>query len=156
MINAHQIRSLIIKPALIDLVMYSEDAEELLMFTCAAESNGGQYLKQIKGPALGIYQMEPSTYNDIWQNYIKEKTNVALVLLSNFEAARMPSEDRLIYDLRFATAMARLHYARIPEKLPGHLDVVGIWEYYKKYYNTAAGSAQQDLAIAKYVSFTSP
>ena len=155
MINAAQLRELIIKPALIDLVMYSEDAEELLMFTCAVESDGGHYLKQIKGPALGIYQMEPETYNDLWQNYIKERNSVSLILLSNFDASRMPSEDRLIYDLRFATAMARLHYARFPEKLPLKNDVIGLWEYYKKYYNTASGKAQHDLAIAKYVKFTS-
>lgn len=154
MINAEQLRSLIIKPTLLDLVMYSEDAEELLMFTCAVESNGGEYLKQIKGPALGIYQMEPETYNDIWENYIKRKTYVSLILLSNFDSSRMPPEDRLVYDLRFATAMARLHYARIPEKLPSKDDVVGMWEYYKKYYNTVNGKAEHDTAIAKYVKYT--
>lgn len=153
MLDVDQLRQLIIKPALIDLVMFSEDAMELLVFTCAVESNGGTYIKQIKGPALGIYQMEPATYNDIWQNYLKGRNNLLLMLLSNFEVAMMPNEDKLIYDLRFATAMARIHYARISEKLPACTDTIGLWKYYKKYYNTDQGSAQMYTSIAKYHSF---
>ena len=70
----NQLRELIITPALSKLQLYSKDAEELLIFTCAVESDGGTYLKQIKGPALGIYQMEPRTYNDIWQNYMRNRS----------------------------------------------------------------------------------
>jgi hypothetical protein len=61
MFNITQFRELLIRPVLDSLQMYSKDAEELLVFTCAAESNGGTYLHQVKGPALGIYQCEPST-----------------------------------------------------------------------------------------------
>ena len=69
MIDNKQLRECIIKPTLDSLQMYSQAAEELLVFTCACESLGGTYLKQVKGPALGIYQMEPATYQDIWENY---------------------------------------------------------------------------------------
>jgi hypothetical protein len=150
MLNSSQLRELIIKPALSDLILYSEDAEELLVFTCANESDGGSYLKQVKGPALGIYQMEPETYNDIWQNYIISKNDLYLKLLHSFEASRMPSEDRLIYDLRFATAMTRIFYSRIKEPLPKATDIDGIWNYYKTYYNTSAGKADYNQALDKY------
>ena len=62
MLNVQQLKELIIKPALIDLIMFNDDAMELLVFTCAIESFGCTYLKQIKGPALGIYQMEEPAY----------------------------------------------------------------------------------------------
>ena len=62
MIDNKQLRELIIGPSLDALQMYSKEAEEILVFTCASESLGGTYLKQVKGPALGIYQMEPATY----------------------------------------------------------------------------------------------
>lgn len=153
MLNVDQLRELIIKPALIDLVMFSEEAMELLVFTCAIESQGGTYLKQIKGPALGIYQMEPQTYNDIWQNYLKEKNSMLLMLLSNFGVVFMPSEDRLIYDLRFATAMCRIHYARVLQPLPPKDDMLSLWNYYKKYYNSSLGAAKQDESIQKYLAF---
>lgn len=153
MINVTQLRGLIIKPALDDLVMYSEQAEELLVFTCAVESNGGTYLKQIHGDALGIYQMEPTTYNDLWENYIKNKTGLLFQLLSCFNVTRMPTEDRMIYDLRYATAMARIHYKRFSKCLPLADDISGIWDYYKTFYNTEAGKAQREPSINKYLEF---
>lgn len=154
MLNYVQLRDLIINPALKDLQLYSENASELLLFTCAVETDGGTYLKQIKGNALGIYQMEPKTYNDIWENYIKNKPSVMLNLVHNFNIVFMPSEDRLIYDLRFATAMTRLFYARINEPLPHANNPNLIWDYYKKYYNTFLGKAKKESAIDAYLKFT--
>lgn len=153
MLDSGQLRTLVIKPALFDLVMYSEEAVELLIFTCAAESNGGHYLKQISGPALGIYQMEPNTYNDIWQNYIKGKNDILLKLLHSFGIINMPDETRLIYDLRFATVMARLHYMRVKEPLPKLYDLDGLWHYYKTYYNTTNGKAGYHETLNKYHIF---
>lgn len=153
MLNIKQFRESIIHPALTNLLLYSKEAEELLVFTCANESNGGEYLYQLNGQALGIYQMEPRTYNDIWQNYLRNHPSLTMRLLSNFNAGYMPEEDRLIYDLRFATAMARIFYARIPEPLPSANDIDAIWNYYKRYYNTYDGAAEKDQAIDKYKKF---
>jgi hypothetical protein len=155
MLNISQFRELIVKSTLNDLLLYSENAEELMVFTCAVESLGGHYLKQVSGPALGIYQMEPVTYNDIWQTYIKSKGSLMLRLLTNFSIGFMPSEEQLIYDLRFATAMTRIFYERIKESLPAASNVDAIWNYYKKYYNTSKGAAQKDDSIKKYHDFIS-
>jgi hypothetical protein len=153
MLDLLQFREAIIKPALQDIHLFSAEAMELLVFTCATESNGGTYIRQNKGPALGIYQMEPATYNDIWQNYINLNPKLAMILSTSFDCGRMPSEDRLIYDLRFATVMARLHYARVKEPIPWFDDINAIWEYYKKYYNTAGGAAEKINSILKYKVF---
>lgn len=153
MFNINQFRDVIVKPALNDLMLYSLNAEELLVFTCAVESLGGTYIHQVNGPALGIYQMEPATYNDIWQNYIKLKGSLTMLMFSNFSVNYMPSEERLIYDLRFATAMTRIHYARVTQPLPSSTDVNAIWNYYKVYYNTSAGAAEKEHSIDKYHAF---
>jgi hypothetical protein len=153
MLNINQFRELIVKSSLNDLLMYSEDAEELMVFTCATESLGGTYLAQIDGPALGIYQMEPMTYNDIWQTYINKDPSLNLKMIMHFQCNKMPSEEWLIYDLRFATAMTRLFYARINEPLPSAKDENAIWEYYKKYYNTSKGAAVKDISIQRYHDF---
>lgn len=153
MLNIDQFRKLIVQSTLYDLMLYSENAEELLVFTCAVESDGGTYLQQLKGPAIGIYQMQPVTYNDLWQNYIKSNGPLMLRLFSNFCVASIPSEDRLIYDLRFATAMTRIFYDRIKQLLPSAKDENAIWEYYKEYYNTSLGAAQKDSAMEKYHAF---
>jgi hypothetical protein len=153
MLNINQFRELIVQSSLNDLLLYSIEAVELLVFTCAVESLGGTYIKQVNGPALGIYQMEPITYNDIWHNFIIPDTKLSLRLFNSFDVNRMPSEARLIYDLRYATAMTRIFYLRIQEPLPSASDVNAIWEYYKKYYNTSNGAAQKDDAIQKYRDF---
>lgn len=153
MLNINQFRELIVKSSLNDLLLYSKEAEELMIFTCAVESLGGTYLRQVKGPALGIYQMEPETHNDIWQNYIYYQTPLKMRFLTNFNIIRMPDESRMIYDLRYATAMARIHYSRITERLPNADDENAIWEYYKKYYNTEKGAATKDESISKYHDF---
>jgi len=155
MLNCGQLTEFIIKRALYDLQLLSDDAVELMVFTCANESLGGTYLHQIQGPALGIYQMEPKTYNDLWQNYIAKKGSLYLKFIQNFDASYMPNEDRLVYDLRFATAMTRVFYARIPEPLPKYTDTDAIWKYYKTYYNTLAGKADWNNAIGNYHRFKS-
>lgn len=153
MINHHQLRECVIMPALSKLQLYSKDAEELLVFTCAVESNGGTYLKQIKGPALGIYQMEPATHNDIWQRYIRFHTDLSMMLSMNFYAPRMPDESRLVYDLGYATAMARIHYKRVSAPLPSATDVNAMWEYYKEYYNTKEGKSKKDKSVEAYEKY---
>ncbi len=153
MIDIKQLRELIIKPSLDKLQMYSIDAEELLVFTCACESLGGTYLKQIKGPALGIYQMEPNTYTDIWQNYIKNQGHLVNMLALNFNVTSMPLPERMIYDLQYATAMARLHYRRVKAPIPDHKNIDAVWEYYKKYYNTPLGKAEKEQSIKHYQKY---
>ncbi len=150
MFNLSQFRKSIIVPALSDLQMYSDEAEELLVFTAATESLGGTLLTQVKGPALGAYQMEPNTYTDIWTNFIRYKSNIVSILALNFDAGKIPSPNRMVYDLRFATAMARIHYFRVQEPLPPKDDVQAIWEYYKAHYNTPLGKAKKDKCIADY------
>lgn len=153
MLNITQFRELIVKSSLNDLLLYSPDAEELLVFTCAVESLGGTYLHQVNGPALGIYQMEPVTYNDIWETYIKPRGPLTMRLMTNFHLPSMPSEEQLIYDLRYATAMSRIFYARVKEPLPSASDENAIWDYYKKYYNTSQGAAVKEDSIQKYHDF---
>lgn len=153
MLDCSQFRSLIIEPVLSKLQMYSKEAEELLVFTCAAESLGGTYLHQVQGPAVGIFQMEPNTYTDIWVNYIRGRNQLATLMALHMGCNRIPDVERMIYDLHFAAAMARIHYLRHSGKLPKKDDVDGIWEYYKKYYNTVKGKATKEESIKKYKQF---
>lgn len=153
MLDCSQFRSLIVEPVLSKLRVYSKNAEELLVFTCAAESLGGTLLQQVKGPALGIYQMEPNTYTDIWVNYIRARNQLATLMALHFGCNKIPDVDRMVYDLHYATAMARIHYLRMPGNLPDAKDIDGIWDYYKKYYNTEKGKAKKEDSIKKYQDF---
>lgn len=153
MFDCSQFRELIVIPALSKIKGYSKEAEELLIFTCAVESGGGTYLKQIRGPALGVYQMEPDTYTDLWQNYIHRYPAKSHMLALHMGIGAMPLPDKMVSDLQFATAMARFHYMRHKEPLPDHNDIDAIWLYYKKYWNTSKGKARKDVSVKNYAKF---
>lgn len=150
MINQHHFREYVVKPVLIDAKLYSRNIEELLIATMAHESLGGYYLKQINGLALGVYQIEPATYYDLWENYLKYRPEFKLTVYEAFNVNSMPSPNRLISDLTFSTLIARLIYLRAPQPLPDYQDLEGIWEYYKRYWNTEKGKATKDEFMKNY------
>lgn len=153
MFKYNQFKEVIVRPVLDDLQMYSENAETLLMFTAGAESLGGTYLTQVKGPALGVFQCEPDTHYDIWFNFIKYRSGLMNIMALKFAVNNIPEAFRLVYDLRYAAAIARIHYLRVKEPLPNKDNIEAVYEYYKKYYNTVKGKSSQSKAIANYESF---
>jgi len=146
---ASDLRALI-KLTLSPLNLYSQNAEELLMATCANESNLGTYRTQTGGgPARGIFQMEAEDFNDIWHNWLGYKTQLAAQVVA-LNGGQRGTADDLTNNDAYAIAMARIHYERCPGSLPDSADLAAIWAYYKRYYNTPAGAAVQGIFIYKY------
>lgn len=140
MINPRDFRLLVIRPTLQGLGLWSAAAERLLLGTALAES-GLRRLKQVRGPALGLFQMEPATHEDLWKSYLRFRPQWAARLggLTAVFALNHPPHERLIWNLRYATAMARLVYWRRPEPLPDAADLDALGTYWKAHYNTRAG-----------------
>lgn len=159
--NAKQLRELVIRPTLQYLsptIPYSETAVELLMMTAAHESHLGEYIAQVGGPALGIYQMEPATEDDIHDGYLKYRRDLEQVVDNTMISALIRDIDGadLVYSLPYATAMARVHYFRVPEALPeGSLQneetIRKMAAYAKKYYNTELGKATEEDYYEAYM-----
>ncbi|SRR5713226_6971626 len=118
-------------------------AVQLLLATAAQESHMGEFLHQINGPALGIYQMEPPTFIDT----LNRADNIISAIYP-----RAPSE-RLIYDLRYATVVARAKYFLDPSPLPNAEDVNGLWDIYKRVWNTTLGAATQQQFLGNYAKY---
>ena len=154
MFDITQFRQWIVRPALADLQLQSAAFEELLIFTCAVESNGGTYVHQIQGPALGIYQIEPNTFTDLWANYIIRTPNVVNLLSLNFGLNRVPQPMEIITNLRLATALCALYYSW-KKANPNSTDANYLWNLYQSLYNTELGAAQMDESIALYQRFSS-
>jgi hypothetical protein len=52
----------------------------------------------------------------------------------------------MVWNLYYATLMARAKYLTKPEPLPNHHDALGMAEYYKEHYNTYLGATTVDKA----------
>jgi hypothetical protein len=150
MIDSKQLKEYVIIPVLEKLDMFSESAVQLLLGTAAVESDMGHYLHQIKGPALGIYQMEPKTHNDIWDNYLKYRPELRQLMHDKITEKHIPNQ--LIGNLFYATAMARLHYKRAPAYLPEANNIDGLAKYWRNFYNTPKGAHSDKKAIAKFIN----
>ncbi len=152
MLNAEQFRTQIVRPILKQFdatVPYSQAAENLLVGTALQESRL-TYLKQHgNGPALGIYQIEPKTHIDLWENFINYRKSLISSVLEYTPS--LPALDaQLITNLGYATIIARLIYWRVAEPMPKSDDLEGLAKYYKKYYNTLAGKATAAEWLEKY------
>lgn len=145
MIHLTQFRDLIVRPVLhaLRLPEYFSASrmlavERLLVGTALAES-GLRFLAQVGGgPAVGVYQMEPATHDDIWENYLRHRPDLSDRVRS-FEAKGCRAEEQMAGNLYYATAMARVHYLRVREPIPPPDDLEAIARYWKRFYNTSAG-----------------
>jgi len=153
MLNRKQLREVVIRPALVEINAYSNEAEELLFGICAVESLGGTYLKQVNGPALGIYQMEPRTYNDLYHNYLKFRPEKLKKILKVNQYSCYPKPISLIYNLKFATQIARTQLLRFESPIPNYKDVEGLARYWKNFWNTYRGKGNVEDFIDRYNRF---
>ena len=149
--NAHQLYDHIIKPTHTYMggEYESKEANFLSLCTAAIESNCGHYIKQVNGPALGIWQMEPDTHDDIWDNCDALK-GIGSTLVRSVAFALAPmgkcGDEALTSAPMYACAMARLKYSMDPHPLPKlsgdkDLDCINFFEYYKRVYNTELGAS---------------
>jgi len=127
-----------IRPALAALRLGGPAAERLLLGTALTES-GLVHLRQVGGgPALGLYQIEPATHRDLWRTYLAYRPALAARLL-RLAAPTGPGDAQLVWNLGYATGVARLIYRRRPEPLPPADDLEGLARYWKAHFNSAAG-----------------
>lgn len=151
--RADQLIQYVIRPTLNYLGMYSEAAENLLIGTAMHESLGLERLHQIKGPAIGLFQMEPSTHYDLWEHYISysEKLSGLAKELAGFRySGTRVDPDEMHGNLYYACAMARFQYYRHSEPLPDAEDIEGLGRYYKKYYNSTEGKGTPEHFVEAY------
>ena len=145
--DTRQLIAYVIRPVLQAMDMYSIPALTLVVGTAAQESQF-RFIHQLGGgPALGLWQMEPATHADIWDNYLRYKPDVA-TRIKNLAGITTASERYLLFNLFYACAMCRAHYRRRPEALPETLEAQAA--YWKKYYNTPLGRGTVDEYIHNF------
>ena len=151
--NLGQIRNLIAE-TIERQGLYSEVAVNLLLGTMAAESLFGTYLRQLNGgPALGIFQMEPATERDIWNNYLYHGRIPKRKAIYDISGIRSADSRALEGNLYYAICMARLHYRRVKAPFPEASDVAGMAYYWMTFYNTPKGKGTQRKFIRNYKKY---
>lgn len=140
-------------------IRYSRKAVELLMLTCAAESHGGRYIKQLgTGPARGIFQIEPDTWMDCYIHFLDYPQYKRLKLKINLLRSHGGKFD-LALNIGYQICIARLIYWRkrplIPivhfykdNLTPG--SAAKLAQYWKRHYNTVKGKGRVQKAIDNY------
>lgn len=123
------------RTVLMDAGLFSIDGLDQTLGTIAKESHFGTYLRQVGGgPALGVGQMEPATFEWLQGKY-----------RTRFPQLRLRTAGELVWDLRLAILMTRLRYYAVPEPIPSDLE--GQARYWKKWYNTEKGAG----TVAQYI-----
>lgn len=159
---AKQLRSLVVEPTLKALEAFNPKlntpaAVNLLLGTCAQESDMGHFLKQVGGPALGLYQIEPATHKDIVDRYLNKPGNAQLRNLVTAMTSRdtaLGDDSQLITNLRYATAICRIRYWYETEPMPAADDIKGLAAYWNDHYNgnPEVGTVEEFMdSYARYV-----
>ena len=160
--DSGQLRSIFIIPVIRTLAVTdvsskfqqvaSKEAEDLLVGTFAQESGCGRYVRELNsGPARGFWQMNPADHDDIWRKYLPNHAKLANAVLNLATCSKPPSAELLIDNIRYACAMARIHYLRIADKIPSTLEEQAA--YWKKYYNSVLGKGTVEEYITNYKKF---
>ena len=147
MIDVEQFRRIVVAPTLMACALWSEAAERLVLGTAIAESDL-RFLAQKGGPAIGLFQIEPTTALDIRRYLMERQTSIATRIThwvgmhgktSIFQAPDEFLLRRLATDLELGCAFCRVKYFMKSERLPDADDIDALGAYWKKHYNTEQG-----------------
>lgn len=96
-----------------------------------AES-GYRHLEQVKGPAIGFFQVEPDTINDTINNYLKFRPKRMAHLVKRGLDLTEP-ENSVLCSIYLQVAFCRYKYWRSPKPIPN--GIVAQAKYWKEIYN---------------------
>jgi len=121
--------------------LYSADAEEILLMIAAHESGMGKNLQQLGGgPARGLFQVELTTMDDNYVNFILRRDELRRQILAVAGWVK-PNDEQLTYNPIYGAIHARIWLYRRPGRLPPAHDLPALAEYAKLHYNSHLGAA---------------
>ena len=126
----------------------SADHVALLMETSAVESSRGYIVRQVGGPARGIFQMEPTTERCM-RSWLKDNfPSVHDEVMAFYDKKKSPDWNRT-HNVPYNVAMSTAYYwRRMGDSLAGNIttleDRAKVW---KTHYNTYLGKG----SIAGYI-----
>lgn len=141
--HVNDVLNLIVTPAL-KYLGTPGDARALVLGTGLLESNF-EAIKQVNGPALGPWQIEPVTAASLWKDTLPGLPDYQRRLKNSLGLVD-DTIDALTYNWRYNAMLCRLIYFRSPLPLPRADNPEELTWFYKKVYNTEKGKAKIDKA----------
>lgn len=159
-----QLKKFVIEPVLgfMGTKYASPVALQILLDTIAVESQGKHIDQRLSvwdeklGPAISPYQIERPTHADTLFWLKQPKHSVLMMRIMDLRAAWPDPDEQLATNLAYATAIARAIYYRVPYALPEEGDLDGIWEYYKRNWNSLQGATTKDQFMWHHQSHVAP
>ncbi len=153
MLDVQQFKTQIIVPTLREFEefgMYSEAAVNLMLGTVLTESRLSALLQYGGGPALGLFQIEPLTLDDIYKRYLQREDKKELLKKVHQFMTVQDIHEQVVSNLPFAVIMARIRYFVVPEALPSYDDIQALGEYWKKHFNSPGGKGEAHEFVENY------
>ena len=121
---------------------------DLLMLTAQIESDLGYHYKQVRGPAVGVFQMEPSTEQSIWNDYLRYQPKLSSKIKDLRSKSKIDGTRDLEWNVAYATGMAYTLY-KWRKVDPSKMNTEDMLKIYKSKYNTSAGKSTMEKSIRK-------
>ncbi len=142
-----------VRPALKALGKEGLASEQLVLGTGIQESLL-KYRQQLgDGPARGLFQMEPATHDDCWNNYLAYRSSLADKVKQTLDTGQQPVAETMKINDRYAAAMCRIRYIRVPAALPEPNDIEEMANYWKQHYNTPLGAGTPEEFLKKWPQY---
>ena len=100
MLSPIQMQDMVIAPALDNLSLWSRGAEELVLGTAIIESALTYIRQHGDGPALGLWQIEPATHEDLFTNYLHFRPELGAKLME-LRAPNLSMDENLATNLMY-------------------------------------------------------
>lgn len=164
-LDSKQLLHFVVRPVLAHLDLPGGEAAERLVLATAAQESDLRYIDQMDrggqvkpGPALGLWQMERATFDDLWDRYLPARPALQAKVL-DFAVAMHGIWDewqQLAGNLYLSCAMCRILYYARPFKLRGDESAAELWPVYKRFYNSELGAATAEQFHRAYRKRVAP
>lgn len=152
-LDPFQFRAQVVEPALGKLGLPGgEAAIRLVLGTAVQESNLRKLRQDPSGPARGVFQVEPATLQDCYDNFLNFRPDL-LAKVDSFLAPWPDKTAQLATNLIYAAAICRIVYRRAPDPLPAADDLDGLGKYWDRFYNKNDRVGTPAEFVSNYRSF---
>lgn len=137
----------IIAPVVLDLELPGDEFARIQLMTGIGNVETGYRTRhQASGPALGFWQVEPATHDDLWCNWLRARPALSAVVLGFLPTkySGVPNSAAMVESDAYGCCIGTLVFYRSTEPLPARNDARGQCAAWKQAYNTAAGAGAVD------------